>query len=101
MGRIILFMIHPSHGINSVNDRIAIYNAFISLLHLYRYINPAHKINFNEYLMRLNYILANLKYKNYILYPCTQPAEVITISVLTSDPPQQCFPFRSREIGYG
>jgi uracil-DNA glycosylase family 4 len=46
-GRIILFMIHPAHGLNSIYVRTDIYKAFLTLLSLYRYINPAHQINFN------------------------------------------------------
>jgi len=45
--RVILFMIDPSHAINSNENRIAIYHAFLSLLTLYRNINPGHTINFN------------------------------------------------------
>jgi uracil-DNA glycosylase family 4 len=45
--RIILFMISPYHGIYNVNGRIAIYHAFVSLLRLYRIINPAHLTNIN------------------------------------------------------
>ena len=44
-GRIILFMIAPAHAINSSINRIAIYNAFLSLLSLYRVINPGHRTN--------------------------------------------------------
>jgi len=46
-GRVILFMISPAHAINSSVNRVAIYNSFISLLYLYRVINPSHIINFN------------------------------------------------------
>lgn len=46
-GRVILFMINPAHALNGVDNRIAIYNSFLSLLYLYRIINPAHSINFN------------------------------------------------------
>jgi uracil-DNA glycosylase family 4 len=44
-GRIILFMVHPVHGLNSISGRIKLYNAFLSLLRLYYIINPAHKIS--------------------------------------------------------
>lgn len=46
-GRVILFMISPAHAINSRPNRVNIYNAFISLLQLYRCIDPAHRTNIN------------------------------------------------------
>lgn len=46
-GRVILFMIAPYHALNSIVNRYAIYYSFLSLLSLYRIINPAHKTNIN------------------------------------------------------
>lgn len=44
--KVILFMIHPYHGLNSINIRKSIFNAFNMLLNLYRTINPTHTPNF-------------------------------------------------------
>lgn len=44
-GRVIVFMIHPAHGVTSINVRTDIYNAFLTLLRLYKIINPAHTTN--------------------------------------------------------
>jgi DNA polymerase len=46
-GRVILFMINPAHAVNSASNRLALYNAFLSLLSLYKIINPGHTVNFN------------------------------------------------------
>lgn len=46
-GRVVLFMIHPSHAMNSQYNRIELYKAFLSLFALYKIINPAHTVNFN------------------------------------------------------
>ena len=47
--RVILFMINPMQAVNSSAKRVDLYNAFLSLLSLYRVVNPAHTINFNLY----------------------------------------------------
>jgi DNA polymerase len=47
-GRVIVFMIAPYHALNSIYVRYDIYRAFLTLLNLYRIINPAHCTNFNE-----------------------------------------------------
>lgn len=47
-GRIIIFMIHPSYGLYSTANRIQIFNAFKTLVDMFRIINPGHTVNFNE-----------------------------------------------------
>lgn len=46
-GRIIIFMVHPSHGLNSIDVRGKIYIAFHVLNTIYKIINPGHSTNIN------------------------------------------------------
>lgn len=46
-GRVILFMIHPSHAMTTYNSRLALFVSFLQLTNLYRIINPAHITNIN------------------------------------------------------
>lgn len=44
-GRIIIFMSNIAHGVTSVYVRTNMYNAFLTLLRLYRVFNPYHSTN--------------------------------------------------------
>ena len=46
-GRVIVFMIHPVHGLNSIDVKVKIFKSFLTLLQLYRVINPLHEVYFN------------------------------------------------------
>lgn len=45
--RIIVFSIHPINGLYYPESRKLLFNSFLTLLNLYRVINPGHSINFN------------------------------------------------------